>query len=104
MNHIKNIDAEKVIIGKRTVHHDYLDKLLSIPEGSSVLVVNDEYNVTMELIQSLYQLGISHVRFLPFKKNQTYHEKIDAAVSPGEIELVPLTYRLFSTLVCVCLT
>ena len=89
LSYIKNIDAEKVIIGKRTVHHDYLDKLLSIPEGSSVLVVNDEYNVTMELIQSLYQLGISHVRFLPFKKNETYQEKIDAAVSPGEIELVP---------------
>ncbi|MGG4490244.1 sigma 54-interacting transcriptional regulator [Metabacillus idriensis] len=89
LSHLKNIDAKILITGQRTVHHEYLDKMLNLPAGSNVLVVNDEYNVTMELIQSLYQLGINHVRFIPFKKSHSYQENIDAAVSPGETELVP---------------
>ncbi|WP_057913312.1 sigma 54-interacting transcriptional regulator [Peribacillus muralis] len=89
VGHIKNMNAATFITGQRTVHHEHLDKLLTIPTGANVLVINDEYNVTLELIQSLYQLGINHVRFIAYKKSHTYYDEIDVAVSPGEIELAP---------------
>ena len=76
-------------MGKRTVHHEYIDKLLRIPEGSTVLVVNDVDEATISLIESLYQLGVDHVQFIPFRKGSLFYEDVQIAVTPGETNLCP---------------
>ncbi|WP_088069742.1 sigma-54 interaction domain-containing protein [Gottfriedia luciferensis] len=83
------ITANHIIAGKRTLNHENVDKLLRIAEGTKVLVVNDGYQSTVELIQSLYQLGINHLEFFPFKSDQLYYPDIHVAVSPGETHLTP---------------
>lgn len=88
-NDIYSINAEKIIVGKRTVHHEYIDKLLRIPEGSTVLVVNDVDEATISLIESLYQLGVDHVQFIPFRKGSLFYEDVHIAVTPGETNLCP---------------
>ncbi|MEY2193673.1 sigma-54 interaction domain-containing protein [Neobacillus sp. BF23-41] len=88
-NCISNVNANKIIVGKRTVHHDHIDKLLRIPEGSAVLLVNDDDDTTTMLIESLYQLGINHVQFIPFRKGNLFYENVEIAVSPGETHLCP---------------
>ena len=77
------------MVGKRTVHHQFIDQLLKIPINSDVLIVNDDDFATIELIESLYQLGIDHLRFIPFKKEQIFYKNIDIAISPGEPHLCP---------------
>ncbi|MGG2027154.1 sigma 54-interacting transcriptional regulator [Gottfriedia sp. S16(2024)] len=83
------ISAKKIIVGKRTLNHENVDKLLRIEEGTKVLVVNDDFHSTVELIQSLYQLGINHLEYFPFKSDQFYYPDINLAVSPGETHLSP---------------
>ncbi|MFK9091940.1 sigma-54 interaction domain-containing protein [Bacillus salipaludis] len=86
---LSNIHSNELFVGKRTVHHQFIDQLLKIPIDSDVLVVNDDDFATVELIESLYQLGIDHLRFVPFKKEQIFYKNIDIAISPGEPHLCP---------------
>lgn len=86
---ISSITGKESIVGKRTIRHDYIDRLLTIPEGERVLMVNDDDLSTIDVIESLYQLGINHVTFLPFKRGQMYYDNIKVAVSPGETHLCP---------------
>ncbi|WP_066254305.1 sigma-54 interaction domain-containing protein [Neobacillus drentensis] len=83
------ITSKDIMVGKRTVHHQFIDQLLKIPINSDVLVVNDDDFATVELIESLYQLGIDHLQFIPFKKEQIFYKNIDIAISPGEPHLCP---------------
>ncbi|MGE7767725.1 sigma 54-interacting transcriptional regulator [Peribacillus sp. NPDC096540] len=88
-NAMYSVNAEKIIVGKRTVNHEYIDKLLRIPDGSAVLVVNDDDDATISLIESLYQLGVDHVQFIPFRKGVLFYEDVQIAISPGETHLCP---------------
>ncbi|MGE7762969.1 sigma-54 interaction domain-containing protein [Peribacillus sp. NPDC097895] len=84
-----SVNAEKIIVGTRTVNHEYIDKLLRIPDGTAVLLVNDDDDATISLIETLYQLGIDHVKFIPFRKGILFYEDVQVAVSPGETHLCP---------------
>ncbi|MET3193785.1 sigma 54-interacting transcriptional regulator [Gottfriedia sp. OAE603] len=86
---IAKVFGKHVLVGKRTLNHENVDKLLKINEGKNVLVVNDDFESTVELIQSLYQMGIDHLRFTPFKMEQLYYPDIEVAISPGETHLSP---------------
>ncbi|MED4020528.1 sigma 54-interacting transcriptional regulator [Priestia aryabhattai] len=77
------------IVGNRTIHHKHINELLKIPAHTKVLIVNDDDKETLKLIESLYQVGINHVQFIPFKKQKTYYEGVEIAVSPGEVHLCP---------------
>ncbi|MFF2752720.1 sigma-54 interaction domain-containing protein [Psychrobacillus sp. NPDC058041] len=88
-NEMCHISCKEMIVGKRTVHHQFIDQLLKIPQNSNVLIVNDDDFATIELIESLYQLGIDHFRYVPFKRDQLFYKNIDIAVSPGESHLCP---------------
>lgn len=81
--------ANHVMVGKRTLNHENVDKILRIEEGTKVLVVNDDYYSTVELIQSLYQMGIDHLEYVPFRKEQLYYPDIYVSISPGETHLCP---------------
>lgn len=81
--------CDHFIVGKRTIHHEYIDQLLQIPSHTKVLLVNDNYSETIDFIESLYQLGIDHMQFVPFRKEQIFYEGIEIAVSPGEMHLCP---------------
>lgn len=83
------LSAKQIIVGKRTLNHENVDKLLRIEGGAKVLVVNDDFHSTVELIQSLYQLGINHLEYVPFKSDQLYYPDINLSVSPGETHLSP---------------
>ncbi|WP_391209029.1 sigma-54 interaction domain-containing protein [Psychrobacillus sp. L4] len=84
-----HLTGKEMVVGKRTVHHQFIDQLLKIPQHSNVLIVNDDDFATIELIESLYQLGIDHFQYVPFKREQLFYKNIDIAVSPGESHLCP---------------
>ncbi len=89
-NALSTINGHQLFVGKRTIRHEYIENLLTIPAGETVLMVNDDDQTTIDVIESIYQLGINHIKFVPYKRGQMFYENINTAVSPGETHLFPV--------------
>lgn len=83
---VKQQDA--IIVAKRTFQKEKIYPLFNIPEGTDVLVVNDDIETVLDSISSLYHIGVKHVNLIPFEAGKTYPE-IKHAITPSEPELVP---------------
>ncbi|PGT90580.1 sigma-54-dependent Fis family transcriptional regulator [Bacillus sp. AFS040349] len=80
----------KVIVANRTINYEYIDQLLSIPEGVNVLYVNDFLETAQDSIRTLKALGMNHVNYFPYHpENEHVPSNIYAAITPGEMELIP---------------
>lgn len=74
----------------RTFNHTYLHKVLQIPPGSFVYLVNDSERNTYEVIHQLQDFGISQYHFLPYYPGcGPASPEIKYAVTAGEVHLVP---------------
>ncbi len=82
------LHPEKIIIVKRTFVKEKIYPLFNIPEGTDVLVVNDDIETVLDSISSLYHIGVKHVNLIPFEAGKSY-PKIRYAITPSEAELVP---------------
>jgi transcriptional regulator with PAS, ATPase and Fis domain len=82
------LHPENIIIVKRTFVKEKIYPLFSIPEGTDVLVVNDNIETVLDSISSLYHIGVKHVNLIPFEAGKSY-PKINYAITPSERELVP---------------
>lgn len=82
-------EACPVIVARRSVNYHEIDRLLSIPEGTEVLFVNDRQSTTLETIGGLKALGIDHITYFPYYPGAQDVRQIELAVTPGEVQLVP---------------
>ncbi|MHB1652193.1 MAG: sigma-54 interaction domain-containing protein [Desulfitobacteriaceae bacterium] len=78
-----------VIIARRSVNYHEIDKLLSIPPGTDVLLVNDYLFTAEETISLLRALGIDHLNYYPYAPEAKSFPRLRLAVTPGETELIP---------------
>lgn len=81
-------DIKRIVIVQRTIREPEAIKIAAIPANTKVLVVNNDYEMTIETIALLYQLGINHLDMIPFESGHEYGD-IAIAVTPGESGLVP---------------
>ena len=81
-------EKSRIIITRRTLPANEIYKLVAIPAGSNVLVVNDEPETTAETVTLLYQLNINHLNLIPYNPARQYPD-IKIAITPGEPQLVP---------------
>ncbi|MBA1336889.1 MAG: hypothetical protein HPY66_3325 [Firmicutes bacterium] len=80
----------RIIVAKRIMTGQNLDKVMLLPKGKKVLVANHPQEVTMETIQSLKELGLNHLHYIPYWEGLKIDFKgIDTAISPGHIYLIP---------------
>ncbi|WP_404354746.1 sigma 54-interacting transcriptional regulator [Cytobacillus firmus] len=79
----------EVITAQRTVNYQYIDYLFEIPNDTNVLFVNDFPQSTMDSIETLDRLGISHLRYIPYSPGGEVPDSIEIAVTPGEMDLIP---------------
>ncbi len=88
---VRHVIGEKceVIVASRTINHQYIDKLFSLPAGTHVLYVNDFLESVKDSIHTLKALGIDHLHYHPYFPGVEYHDSIEVALTPGEIELIP---------------
>lgn len=78
------------LVCMRTFNHTYLHKILQIPPGSSVYLVNDTKENALEVILQLEEYGFSQYHFLPWFPGCTKPDQnIRCAITPGELHLVP---------------
>ena len=82
-------DDIEMLSMKMTIGKSGFEKLLSIPEKSRVLLVNDTVQSTYDTINLLYEVGIRHLEFIPYYPNMVYNYDVDIAVTPDEDALVP---------------
>lgn len=87
-SHVKNLN--NVVIMTRGINKRFISETLNIAQGTDVLVVNDCYESTIQTTYELYELGISHVNFIPYDENcESVYNDIMLAITPNECHLVP---------------
>ena len=82
------LDKKKVIVVRRTFREDKIYNLLSLPQGTNVLIVNDSDETTLETISLFYKIGVTNIRPIPYMNDNNY-KNIKIAITPGVPEKVP---------------
>jgi len=83
------VNHKNIIVAERTFSKSGIYQLFSIPEGTDILVVNDNIETVLDSISSLYHIGIKHVNLIPFEEEKEY-QNIEYAITPSEPELIPI--------------
>lgn len=73
---------------KRGINMMNIKRLLDIPEGKNILVVNDTQNNTEEIIEELKENVFEH-SYYPYCPDEPIPDFIDYVITPGEIDLIP---------------
>lgn len=81
-------DSKKIVVLNRTIMDTEAYKLFLIPEGTDVLVVNDNKDTTLEMVALLLKVGINHLNLISYDPSCEYKD-IKIAITPGEFNLVP---------------
>ena len=87
-------DTCEVIIANRTLNYAHLDQLYSVPEHSSLLIVNDAQQNTDEVIELLKMIGFTKYHFHPYYPGcPLYKGAIDYVITAGEVNLIPGNFK-----------
>lgn len=84
--------AAHVMVASRTIKEDMAFKLLDMPEGSEVLLVNDCIENTSETVAMIYRLQITGLKVIPYDTAMDT-SRFSVAVTPGESRLVPVEIK-----------
>lgn len=79
---------KNIVLVRRTFLKGGLEQLYKIPEGSDVLVVNDNIETVLDCVSSLYNIGIKHVNLIAYEPSKDFSH-IEYAISPSEMDLIP---------------
>lgn len=87
---VKICPNSKIITAKRVIISENLEKVMILPRGKKVLVINYPSVVTVDTINNLKELGLTHLEYVPFVENSgdTY-EDIDTVITPAHLHLCP---------------
>ncbi|MEG1311051.1 MAG: sigma 54-interacting transcriptional regulator [Romboutsia sp.] len=77
------------IVVKRSIRHNFIDKLIKIKKDEKVLLVNDHKDSCEIVIKQLKSQGINHIQYFPYYPGIKSYEKTNIAITPGETQLVP---------------
>lgn len=79
----------EIIILRRTLLKESWEKVLEIPQGTKLMLVNYERDAAMETIALLYELGARHINPIPVYPELEKIPKLNIALTPGERRHVP---------------
>lgn len=82
-------DTSKILVIERAIKADEVYKIMQIPKGRSVLVVNDSNATTLQTTIMLRQIGVNHLNLISYNKNEEVSKNIKIAITPGESVHVP---------------
>ena len=81
-------NPDDILVVTRTFKEKELVKILEIPQNTKVLIVNDNYENTLQTVSLLYDLKIENIKMVPYKEDE-YDMTINLAITPGEPGKVP---------------
>ncbi|KUO74949.1 MAG: hypothetical protein APF77_06210 [Clostridia bacterium BRH_c25] len=82
-------NTSQIVIINPTITMEQYDKILEIPAGEKVMVVNYSSEMTMETVALLNMLGINHLEFIPVYPGVKNIPVLNTAITPGEAKYVP---------------
>lgn len=77
------------LVADRVINHKNIERVISLSVGTEVLLVNDGENSALEAIEQLMELGLNHVKYYPVYPGCKNYPRLETAVTPGEVPLVP---------------
>ncbi|MFZ5352793.1 MAG: sigma-54 interaction domain-containing protein [Bacillota bacterium] len=78
-----------IILARRALNISNIDRLFSIPETTTALLVNDTPETSMEVTRLIKELGMSHINLIPYYPGCRITAKPSLAITPGETMYVP---------------
>ncbi len=87
--HLAKMD--NLIVLSRSISEKYLSEIMCIPKDTDVLVVNDTVDSTMDVLYTLYGLGV-HFNLIPYDEEceaKGDYRQIEYVITPGEPQIVP---------------
>ena len=80
----------EIIIAKRTINYDAIDKIMFLDPGTNVLFVNDIKKTALAGIDALKELQIDHINLYPYYPDiDKVETNAKVAITPGEVNKVP---------------
>ena len=79
----------KYFAAKREIDPKSLHKLLGIPKGSRVLMVNNSIGNAVEVINEIRALDIEDIEMTPYGPESELSGTYDMAITTGQVHLVP---------------
>lgn len=80
----------EIIVAKRIVSYDFIDKIVLLPPNTDVLLVNDDPESTYETIEILNSIGIDNLNYIPYYPGTKENIKqVHIAITPGEVDKIP---------------
>ncbi len=77
------------IIAQRAINYNEIEKLLAVPAGTDVLLVNDHIDTAENVIVLLQTMGIDHLNYYAYAPGMPRTHETNIAVTPGEAQFVP---------------
>ena len=79
-----------VLVASRTLNFAHLDRLYSLPQHSSLLIVNASKQTADAVIQQLQEIGFINFHYHAYYPGSTLSRDVfDFVITPGETRLVP---------------
>ncbi|MDF3003527.1 MAG: stc2 [Bacillota bacterium] len=78
-----------VLIAKRSLNIENIEKLFGIPKGTSVFFVNDIKENAIGCIEALQEIGIDYLDLIPYYPGCRIYRNANIAITAGEMALVP---------------
>ena len=84
-------DYSKILVVRRSINKKFLSAVTEIPDGETVLVVNDSVVSSLQTVYNLYELGFSNLNLVPFNETKpaSLYDGYTTAITPNEEHLVP---------------
>lgn len=86
----------KILFVSRLTSNQNLDKLIMLPKGTQVLVVNEPRSAAIETIDNIKSMGITHLDFIPYWPGKDpYEENVDIVIYPGFHSYCPQGHKTY---------
>ena len=83
-------DSCEVMIARRTLNFAHLDRLYALPEGSTLLIVNDSKETAGAVVELLKRIGFTNYNYRTyFPGCPVTNPAYDFLITPGELECSP---------------
>ena len=81
----KLLHLENIVVIRRTIREKNLVKLFEIPQGTPVLVVNDNYENTLQTVNLLYDLNVDNLNFKAMERDRMQRRHHHRCYSLGKL-------------------
>jgi len=88
----KITNYNNIVTMYRSLNKQQLHEVSRIPKNTNVLIVNDTYETAVQMLCSLYEVGMSHIKLVPFDPNDAdncKYKDFQICITANEMHLVP---------------